>query len=208
MTAPITITLSCEGHEKVYTTSVEDVANDSVEIDSSYADLVKALLTYGGYAQVHLKINAGALPTVSGVDFSEAPDFGLESGTYAPASDPDRAFGGANVSFLSKTEVKLRFSKSVLGDTAPAMTVTYAEGVKTVEGVESGNYYIYTLKGYDGAGFKASQYDVTFEYSVGNVSGEYSINTYLKVIFGTGTQSMKNLAQAYYGFAKKSATFA
>ena len=208
MTAPITITLSCEGHEKVYTTTVEDVANDSVAIDSSYADLVKALLTYGGYAQVHLKINSGALPTVSGVDFSEAPDFGLTSGTYAPASDPDRAFGGANVSFLSKTEVKLRFSKSVLGDTAPAMTVTYAEGVKTVEGVESGNYYIYTLKGYDGAGFKASQYDVTFEYSVGNVSGEYSINTYLKVIFGTGTQSMKNLAQAYYGFAKKSATFA
>lgn len=208
MTAPITITLSCEGHEKVYTTSVEDVANDSVAIDSSYADLVKALLTYGGYAQVHLKINAGALPAVSGVDFSEAPDFGLTSGTYAPASDPGRAFGGANVSFLSKTEVKLRFSKSVLGDTAPAMTVTYAEGVKTVEGVESGNYYIYTLKGYDGAGFKASQYDVTFEYSVGNVSGEYSINTYLKVIFGTGTQSMKNLAQAYYGFAKKSVAFA
>ena len=208
MTAPITITLSCEGHEKVYTTSVEDVANDSVAIDSSYADLVKALLTYGGYAQVHLKINAGALPAVSGVDFSEAPDFGLTSGTYAPASDPGRAFGGANVSFLSKTEVKLRFSKSLLGDTAPAMTVTYAEGVKTVEGVESGNYYIYTLKGYDGAGFKASQYDVTFEYSVGNVSGEYSINTYLKVIFGTGTQSMKNLAQAYYGFAKKSVTFA
>lgn len=208
MTAPITITLSCEGHEKVYTTSVEDVANDSVEIDSSYADLVKALLTYGGYAQVHLKINAGALPAVSGVDFSEAPDFGLTSGTYAPASDPDRAFGGANVSFLSKTEVKLRFSKSVLGDTAPAMTVTYAEGVKTVEGVESGNYYIYTLKGYDGAGFKASQYDVTFEYSVGNVSGEYSINTYLKVIFGTGTQSMKNLAQAYYNFAVEATKFA
>ena len=208
MTAPITITLSCEGHEKVYTTSVEDVANDSVAIDSSYADLVNALLTYGGYAQVQLKINTGKLPSVDGVNFAEAPDFGLTSGTYAPASDPDRAFGGANVSFLSKTEIKLRFSKSALGDTAPTMTVNYAEGSKTVEAVEAGNYYIYTLKGYDGAGFKASQYDVTFEYSVGNVSGEYSINTYLKVIFGTGIQSMKNLAQAYYGFAKKSATFA
>ena len=209
MTAPITITLSCDGmDDKVYTKTVEDVAKESVTIDSSYEDLVNALLTYGGYAQVQLKINADTLPTVSGVDFTDPADFGLASSTYTPASDTDGAFGGASVSFLSKTEVKLRFLKSALGDTAPAMTVNYAEGSKTVEAVEAGNYYVYTLKGYDGAGFKASQYNVSFEYSVGNVSGEYSVYTYLQVIYGTGTQPMKNLAQAYYNFAVEAAKIA
>ena len=209
MTAPITITLSYgDMNDKVYTKTVEDVAKDSVTIDSSYEDLVNALLTYGGYAQVQLKINAGNLPTVSGVDFTEPADFGLASSSYTPASDPDGAFGGSNVSFLSQTEIKLRFSKSALEDTAPAMTVNYAEGTKTVEAVEAGNYYVYTLKGYDGAGFKASKYNVSFEYSVGNVSGEYSVYTYLQSICGTGTQPMKNLAQAYYNFAVEAAKFA
>ena len=209
MTAPITITLSYgDMNDKVYTKTVEEVAKDSVTIDSSYEDLVNALLTYGGYAQVQLKINAGNLPTVSGVDFTEPADFGLASRAYTPASDPDGAFSGATVSFLSKTEIKLRFSKSALEDTAPTMTVNYAEGSKTVEAVEAGNYYVYTLKGYDGAGFKASKYNVSFEYSVGNVSGEYSVYTYLQAISGTGTQPMKNLAQAYYNFAVEAAKIA
>ena len=199
MTAPITITLSYEGHDKVYTTTADN---------HDYDDLVKALLTYGGYAQVQLKINTGKLPSVDGVNFAEAPDFGLSSKTYAPETDPAGAFSGATVSFLSKTEIKLRFSKSALGDTAPTMTVNYAEGSKTVEAVEAGNYYVYTLKGYDGAGFKASKYNVSFEYSVGNVSGEYSVYTYLQAVSGTGTQPMKNLAQAYYNFALEAAEFA
>ena len=208
MTAPITITLSYGGYDKVYTTTVEDVAKQSITYDSSYEDLVNALLTYGGYAQVQLKINTGKLPSVDGVNFAEAPDFGLSSKTYAPETDPDRAFGGSNVSFLSQTEIKLRFSKSALGDTAPTMTVNYAEGSKTVEAVEAGNYYVYTLKGYDGAGFKASKYNVSFGYSVGNVSGEYSVYTYLQAICGSGTQPMKNLAQAYYNFAVEATKFA
>ena len=208
MTAPITITLSYGGHDKVYTKTVEDVAKQSITYDSSYENLVNALLTYGGYAQVQLKINAGNLPTVSGVDFTEPADFGLASRAYTPASDPDGAFSGATVSFLSKTEIKLRFSKSALEDTAPTMTVNYAEGSKTVEAVEAGNYYVYTLKGYDGAGFKASKYNVSFGYSVGNVSGEYSVYTYLQAISGSGTQPMKNLAQAYYNFAVEAAKIA
>jgi hypothetical protein len=208
MTAPITITLSCEGHDKVYKTTVEDVANASVSINSSYADLVKALLTYGGYAQKQLNINTNKLPVVSGVDFDTVPDYGLTTATYSPASDPDSAFKRGNVSFLSKTEVKFRFLKSALGDTAPAMTVTYAGGTKTVQGEVSGNYVIYTIKGADEAGFVASRYNESFSFSVGSVSGEYSIYTYLQVINGTGSQPMKNLAQAYYNFAIEAAKIA
>jgi len=203
MTADITITLTYDNRNTDYETTVEEVANDSVAIDSSYADLVKALLTYGGYAQKQLKINTDKLPVVSGVDFDTAPDYGLTTATYSPASDPDSAFKGGNVSFLSKTEVKFRFLKSALGDTAPAMTVTYAGGTKTVQGEVSGNYVIYTIKGADEAGFVASRYNESFSFSVGSVSGEYSIYTYLQVINGTGSQPMKNLAQAYYNFAKE-----
>ena len=203
MTAEITITLTYDNRNTDYETTVEEVANDSVAIDSSYADLVKALLTYGGYAQKQLKINTNKLPVVSGVDFDTAPDYGLTTATYSPASDPDSAFKGGNVSFLSKTEVKFRFLKSALGDTAPAMTVTYAGGTKTVQGEVSGNYVIYTIKGADEAGFVASRYNESFSFSVGSVSGEYSIYTYLQVINGTGSQPMKNLAQAYYNFAKE-----
>ncbi|MBO4689013.1 MAG: hypothetical protein J5636_10950 [Clostridiales bacterium] len=207
MTAPITITLTCEGHDKVYTTTVENVARNSVSQDSSYEDLVDALLTYGGYAQIQLKINAEELP--GGIDFTLDPDYGLSSTTYT-LTDPDEAFAGANVSFLSKTEVKMRFSKSALGggDTAPTMTVAYADGSKTVEGVASGNYYVYTIKDYDEAGFKASKYNVPFDFTVGNVSGQYSVYTYLQVIYGTGSKPMKNLAQAYYNFAEEAAKMA
>ena len=208
MTAEITITLTYDNRNTDYETTVEEVANDSVAIDSSYADLVKALLTYGGYAQKQLKINTDKLPVVSGVDFDTAPDYGLTTATYSPASDPDSAFKGGNVSFLSKTEVKFRFLKSALGDTAPAMTVTYAGGTKTVQGEVSGNYVIYTIKGADEAGFVASRYNESFSFSVGSVSGEYSVYTYLQVINGTGSQPMKNLAQAYYNFAKEAAKIA
>ena len=208
MTAEITITLTYDNRNTDYETTVEEVANSSVAIDSSYADLVKALLTYGGYAQKQLKINTDKLPVVSGVDFDTAPDYGLTTATYSPASDPDSAFKGGNVSFLSKTEVKFRFLKSALGDTAPAMTVTYAGGTKTVQGEVSGNYVIYTIKGADEAGFVASRYNESFSFSVGSVSGEYSIYTYLQVINGTGSQPMKNLAQAYYNFAKEAAKIA
>jgi hypothetical protein len=208
MTADITITLTYDNRNTDYETTVEEVANASVAIDSSYADLVKALLTYGGYAQKQLKINTDKLPVVSGVDFDAAPDYGLTTATYSPASDPDLAFKGGNVSFLSKTEVKFRFLKSALGDTAPAMTVTYAGGTKTVQGEVSGNYVIYTIKGADEAGFVASRYNESFSFSVGSVSGEYSIYTYLQVINGTGSQPMKNLAQAYYNFAKEAAKIA
>ena len=208
MTAEITITLTYDNRNTDYETTVEEVANDSVAIDSSYADLVKALLTYGGYAQKQMKINTDKLPVVSGVDFDTAPDYGLTTATYSPASDPDSAFKGGNVSFLSKTEVKFRFLKSALGDTAPAMTVTYAGGTKTVQGEVSGNYVIYTIKGADETGFVASRYNESFSFAVGSVSGEYSIYTYLQVINGTGSQPMKNLAQAYYNFAKEAAKIA
>ena len=208
MTAPITITLTYRGKEKVYTTTVEEVAKDSAERDSTYTDVVNALLTYGGYAQVQLKINTGTLPTVSGVDFSSPFDGGLTGTAYAPATDPNNAYYAGNVSFLSQTEVKMCFKKSALGDGAPSMNVTYASGAtETITASPSGGYYVYTIKGPAGTGFPATQYNVKFDYTIGNdtVVGKYSVETYLKAAKASNTTSdaMKNLAGAYNNFALK-----
>lgn len=214
MTTDITTTISFKGKEVTDTTTIEAIAHTIINgaaTNSEYAkykDLATKLLIYGGYAQVQLQINTSKLPSVENVDFTVAPDYGLSSATYTVATDPDEAFAGGNVSFESQVEVKLRFLKSALGDTAPTMTVTFAEGSKTIEGVASGSYYVYTIKGYDGDGFMASKYDIPFSFTVGNVSGTYSVYTYLQVIYGKGTQSMKNLAQAYYNFAEEASKFA
>ena len=217
MTAPITVTLdyTIGGSNRQYkakAVTIEDYAKavKNGNYQTHDKDVATALINFGGYAQVQFDINTDKLPVISGVDFDAAPDYGLTTATYSPASDPDSAFKGGNVSFLSKTEVKLRFLKSALGngDTAPAMTVTYAGGTKTVQGEVSGNYVIYTIKGADEAGFVASRYNESFSFSVGSVSGEYSIYTYLQVINGTGSQPMKNLAQAYYNFAIEAAKIA
>jgi hypothetical protein len=83
------------------------------------------------------------------------------------------------------------------------MTVSYGSGSETISGTPNGGYYMYTIKGPAGTGFPATQYDREFTYSVGDVSGNYSIYTYLKVAKNGGSDALKNLAEAYYNFAKK-----
>ena len=131
-----------------------------------------------------------------------------EGAPYSPAQDPDGAFYGASVAFLSKTEVNMYFKKSVFGDTAPTMTVSYnGGGSQTITATPNGNYYMYTIKGPTGDGFAATLFDVPFSYEVGSVSGEYSIETYLKVVeykyHGQNSNVLLKLVEAYYDFAKK-----
>ena len=96
------------------------------------------------------------------------------------------------------------FKKSVLGDTAPSMVIDgYSEPITAKE---SGSYYVYVVKGASGNGFPATQYDVSFNFSIGeDISGSYSVETYLKAIKNNDNSSaaMKNLAEAYNNFAQK-----
>ena len=205
MTAPITITLSYQGKDKEYTTTVEEVAYASVDKDASYEDLVKALLTYGGYAQIQLKINTGKLPVVAGVDFSQ--DFSPAALTPQEYNAGNDAFDGAVLSLLSETNIKLYFKKSAFegATSAPTMTISNGSSSYEVTGTSSGSDYVYTIKGLtaDATGFPATAYNSSFTYSVGGVSGEYSVYTYLQVAKAKGKTAMKNLAEAYYNFAKK-----
>ena len=200
MTAPITVTVHVG--DNVITDSgitIEKYAKVVKSQYPQYADLCDALLIFGGYAQVQLNINTDMLPDV-GVDFvNDSPSYGLPTSGFNTL--PTGVAG--NVSLLSQTEVKLRFKKADLGENAPSMTI---EGYSdTIEGEESGNYYIYTIKGPDGKGFSYSKYDETFNFTVGSISGTYSVNDYLRSVKSKASSSAawKNLVEAYYNFAEE-----
>ncbi len=206
MTAPITITIDY-GDGTLVSNPVTIQQYAKAIIKGNYKqkekDVAEALLIYGGYAQVQFNINTDKLPDINGIDFvNDVASYGLIAAAYTPDSDTAGAYAGAKLSMLSQTEIKLYFKKSVLGDTAPEMTVSYSSDPVTA--TASGSYYIYVIKGPTGNGFSAKNYDQTFTYSVGSVSGTYSVETYLQVAKNTSTnQAMLNLAEAYYNFAEK-----
>ncbi|MBR5057932.1 MAG: hypothetical protein IKX04_05140, partial [Clostridiales bacterium] len=209
LTAPIQITVNygTNGDSISDTRTVEQYAQTIAKGNNvKNKEIAEALLIYGGYAQVQLKINTSKLPKVSGVDFNSSFDGSLESAAYTVTSDPNNAYYGASVSFLSEVNVKLYFKKSVLGDSAPEMTVNYGSGSETIQGTPNGSYYEYVIKGPAGTGFAATQYATSFDFSIGsNISGSYSVETYLKATKNNTNASaaMKNLAEAYNNFALK-----
>ena len=207
MTAPITITVNygTNGESISDTKTVEQYAQSLMKNGKAKEkEIAKALLIYGGYAQVQLGINTSKLPTVSGVDFNGSFDAELEGAAYTITKDTNNAYYGVSVSFLSETNIKMYFKKSAMGESAPDMVI---EGYGSpISATSSGNYYVYTIKGASGNGFSATQYATSFNFSIGDdISGSYSVETYLKAIKANSNSSaaMKNLAEAYYNFALK-----
>lgn len=223
ITSPITLTINygTDGHVTKDPVTVDQYITNVMHGD--FDDKIKAVAysirVYGSFAMMQFNINMNdpALRPASEEINASLYDpqtvilqkYLIGDGAlYAPANDPDEAFYGASVSFLSKTEVNMYFKKSVLGTTAPKMTVTYSNGKEeTISATENGSYYVYTVKGSSGNGFAATKFDVPFSYSVGNVSGEYSVNTYLQVVeykfHGESSNITLKLAEAYYDFARK-----
>ena len=220
ITSPITVTINYGSSEQASDDPVTIEKYVKVIVHGDYAQKVKdvawALLYFGSFAMMQFNINMNdpALrpdleETDANINDPQPTVYQIgEGAAYTPANDPDGAFYGASVNFLSKTEVNLYFKKSVLGDTAPSMTVTYAGNeTETVSATVNGSYYVYTVKGPTGDGFAASLFDVPFSFSVGNVSGEYSVDTYLQVIeykyHGQSNNVLLKLVEAYYDFARK-----
>jgi hypothetical protein len=221
ITSPITVTINYSDGE---------VSDDPVTIDryisaimnGNYTDKVKAVAysirVFGSFAMMQFNINMNdpalqpAKEEINANLYDPQVVFYKnligEGAAYTPENDPDGAFYGASVAFLSKTEVNMYFKKSAFNGSAPAMTVTYAGGAtETITATPNGNYYMYTIKGPTGDGFAATLFDVPFSYEVGSVSGEYSIETYLKVVeykyHGDSNNILLKLVEAYYDFAKK-----
>ena len=220
MTSPITVTINYGSNETVTDDPVTIEKYVFAILDGNYAqdvkDAVNALYIFGTVAMLQFDINRSdpALKPQSreiNGNVYNPTSFKYEIGEgapYTPATDPEGAFYGASVNFLSKTEVNLYFKKSDLGATAPSMTVTYSGNVTdTISATENGSYYVYTVKGPSGDGFAATLFDVPFSFSVGNVSGEYSIDTYLQVVeykyHGQTDNILLILCEKYYDYAKK-----
>jgi hypothetical protein len=220
ITAPITVTINyADGQAAGDPVTIEKYIKAVIDGDypTKVKDIAWALHQFGAVAMLQFDINRNdpALKPASWeidgnlYNPAQAPKYEIgEGAAYTPANDPDGAFYGASVSFLSKTEVNMYFKKSVLGDTAPAMTVTYSGGSsETINATVNGNYYVYTVKGPAGDGFAAGLFDVPFSFSVGTTSGEYSINTYLQLVeykyHGQNDNILLILCEKYYDFAKK-----
>ena len=211
MTSEITVTITYTDGEASDTSSVAECAYYVInhETDSDYTAEAKAVaksLIYFGYcAQLQFNINTDNLPANA---VPGDPFYTYTGASYAPAQDPDNAYYGSSVSFLSMTTVNMYFKKSAFEGDAPAMTVTYdGGGSQTVTATPNGNYYMYTIMGPSGSGFAATEDELDFTYSVGNVNGTYSVYTYLQVIKdkyeGSTGNVMLKMAEAYYDFAKK-----
>ena len=218
ITSPITISINYSaGQVTGDTVTIEQYAKKIIHGDYTQKakDVAWALLYFGSFAMMQFNINMDPsmypdLEETDAVINEPKPTVYTigEGAPYSPAQDPDGAFYGASVAFLSKTEVNMYFKKSAFTGTAPAMTVTYSGGAtETITATLNGNYYMYTIKGPTGDGFAATLFDVPFSYEVGSVSGEYSIETYLKVVeykyHGQNSNVLLKLVEAYYDFAKK-----
>ena len=218
-TSPITVTINCsDGQVEDDPVTIEQYIK--AVIDGDYAQKVKDVAwqfrVFASIAMIQLNINmndSSLRPQsweIDGNIYDPTPtiyEIG-EGAAYTPENDPYGAYYGASVSFISKTEVNMYFKKSVLGTTAPKMTVTYAGGsTEEITATENGSYYVYTVKGPTGEGFAATVFDTPFSFSVGTASGEYSVNTYLQVVeykyHGSSNNVLLKLVEAYYDFARK-----
>ena len=211
MTSEITVTITYTDGEASASSSVVECANYIInhETDQNYTAeakaVAKSLIYFGSCAQLQFNINTDNMPA----NAVPADNFYTYTGaSYAPAQDPDSAYYGTSVAFLSMTTVNMYFKKSAFEGDAPAMTVTYdGGGSQTITATPNGNYYMYSIMGPSGNGFAATEVDLDFTYSVGNVNGTYSIFTYLQVVKdkyeGSSSNVLLKLTEAYYDFAKK-----
>ena len=220
MTAPITVEINYDTDRKVTHDpfTIENYANTIINGDiGGKGEVARALLIYGAYSQVKFGINTTDpyhLPEGTGIsDYTAAVDFGLTGAEYTDISAAGKTvFYGGTVSFESNTVVNLYFKKAeldaALGGATPTLNVKYDESATVgVAAEESGDYYIFRIKGTSGKGFYPGQYTDSFEFSFAGteISGNYSVAAYLKnIVYKTSSlQNMKNLAQAYYNLAEK-----
>ncbi len=179
----------------VFTYSVKDYADyllahtdDSAEFAKA-APLVKALLNYGAYSQIHFDKNPGklandklteaekALGTIS-IDIAEPVIGKLPEGT---------TFAGATLSLKSETTLSLYFKSN-------ATPVFTCDGYD-VETVPNGDYQVARIRG-----IKAAHIGDMFTLNVSGATVKYSpLNYCKKVLTDDATDSkLKNALKAFY----------
>ena len=196
MTSKITAQIiDGDKHGELYTYSVKKYADYLIahaEENEEWAKavpLVKAMLNYGAYSQVHFDKNSDKL---ANADLTEAEkalgEVSIEVADYDVSNLPEGVtYGGATLSLKSETTLSLYFKSD--------STLTFSCDGYTVQPVKSGDYQIARIRG-----IKAKDIDDVFTLNVSGVTVKYSPMNYCKEMLADNAQDekLKNAIKAFY----------
>ena len=188
------------GEEVTY--SVKNYAETIIEDEATYGAaavaLAKAMLNYGGYAQVYFGYDLSNLAneslTAAEKDLSSVTISSLES--YKKGEQANEAIGfvaGSNLSLKSATTLMLYFK---LADGVDVSSLTFKVNDVIVNAVESGAYYIVMIENI-AAHDLDTEYTVTVSDGTNTLTATYSAMTYVyNILSRDRAQELKDVVAA------------
>lgn len=188
------------GEEVTY--SVKNYAETIIEDEATYGAaavaLAKAMLNYGGYAQVYFGYDLSNLAneslTAAEKDLSSVTISSLES--YKKGEQANEAIGfvaGSNLSLKSATTLMLYFK---LADGVDVSSLTFKVNDVTVNAVESGAYYIVMIENI-AAHDLDTEYTVTVSDGTNTLTATYSAMAYVyNILSRDRAQELKDVVAA------------
>ena len=184
-----------EKHGKIYTYSVKEYADYLIAHAEEKAEwakavpLVKAMLNYGAYSQVHFDKNPEDLAN-AGLTEEEKTlgDVSIDVADYEVSNLPEgTTYAGATLSLKSETTLSLYFKSS--------STLSFSCGSYKVETVKSNDYQIARIRG-----IKAKRIGDVFTLNVSGTTVTYSPLNYCKEMIADSETDgkLKNALKAFY----------
>ena len=187
-----------------FTYSVKDYADyllahtEEREDLAKAAPLVKALLNYGAYAQIHFDKTSKGLANAGLTEAEKAlPDFTIDVAEPVIGKLPaGTTFAGASLSLKSETTLSLYFKS----DSA----LTFSCGKYTVENVKNGDYQVARIRG-----IKAKKLGSTLTLNVSGATVKYSPLNYCKYMLANdkADANLKNVLKALYWYYMAADTY-
>ncbi len=184
-----------EKHGEIYTYSVKEYADYLIAHAEENAEwvkavpLVKAMLNYGAYSQVHFDKNSGNLAN-AGLTEEEKTlgEVSIEVADYDVSNLPEgTTYAGATLSLKTETTLSLYFKSSD--------TLTFSCGSYKVDTVKSNGYQIARIRG-----IKAKHIGDVFTLNVSGTTVTYSPLNYCKEMIADSETdgNLKNALKALY----------
>ena len=194
---------SGEQQSAVYTYSVRQYADKilSGDYDAAIKTLVEEMLNYGGKAQVYFDYNTGILADAGiTVEAAAVPtDTNMQA---AVSGDVDGIrFYGASLVFTNKTAVRYYFTVS--GDIA---SYSFTAGEGSYEAVEKNGMYYVEVPGINPQDL-SKEIALTVCNDTDSMTVTYSPLYYIARMYAKGTDTMKDLLQALYGYHLEAVEF-
>ena len=198
MTSKITAQIiDGEKQGTVFTYSVKEYADyllSHTEGNQQYtkaAPLVKAMLNYGAYSQIHFDKNSEDLANAGLTEAEKAlGDVTIDVADYDVSNLPEgTTYAGATLSLKAETTLSLYFKSS--------SKLSFSCDGYTVQPVTSGDYQIARIRG-----IKANDIDDVFTLNVSGATVSFSPMNYCKEMLADNAQddNLKNALKALYWY--------